>query len=67
MKIVDVNGVIKEAISLEHFVWTIKDSYGEDVNIPYVRVMIQGRNTKEPWIEVYKLTDFVERNPGIEI
>jgi hypothetical protein len=68
MKIIDINGKTREAISVKVISWQIPDSVhgGIATTRKYAEVVIQGR-TGRVWKEWYPLEDFIKNNPGVRI
>ena len=66
MKIIDINGKEKNAITVKRIIHQVKDINGEDVPTEYVECQIEGR-TKRRWPEWIPLAEFVKANPHIKI
>lgn len=67
MKIVDINGKEREAISIQKISHQVVDKDGNPVAEEYVEVVIKGQFRKGTWREWYPLEKFKEMNPEVVI
>ena len=67
MRIIDINGKEREAISIQKISYQVVDKDGNPIAEEYVEVIIQGQHRKGTWKEWYPLKKFKEMNPEIVI
>ena len=69
MKIVDMNGKEREALSLKIVSHQIPDAIGGGIAVvvQYVEAQVQGKHRKGTWIEWYPLVEFQINNPKIKL
>ena len=67
MKIIDINGKEREAISIQKISHQVIDKDGNPINEEYVEVLIHGVNRNMTWKEWYPLKEFIKNNPEIKI
>jgi len=67
IKIIDVNGKERNILSYKRILHASQNGItGEAIDEEYVEVMIKGKSGRE-WKEWYPLSDFVEKNPGLDV